>query len=217
MKVESVRYRRNHHQHPGRCQISYRCHAWFLRFYLSQNCQQCVLFCPGISLNPMLWVVHQTRVCTLSSWVFPYLAGYVFPVLFSMPAFASRVFLFPLRNCIFSCDRTYRITTDIIGVSTFHSVEVRLGWVPSLLRGLGCLYTLSTVSFPLYPKVTVSVPFFSDSFVTQPQRRFISFTRPVFSVPESSIELGFFLGVLLLQQTLSLPMTLLRIRDRSKH
>jgi hypothetical protein len=48
-----------------------------------------------------LWVVHHISVSRLSAWVLPYPSGYVFPWPFGLMAFASEMFLFPLKNWVF--------------------------------------------------------------------------------------------------------------------
>lgn len=84
-------------------------------------------------------VIHQTHVSPLSKWVLPYPAGYEFPLPFGLPTFASWVFLFPLKSCAFPCGQAYcTCGTDFIGVTTFHTSEIRPGGVPPLWRGLGC-------------------------------------------------------------------------------
>jgi len=89
------------------------------------------------------------HVCPLSGWVFPvsrpYPAGYVFPVPFGVLAFASWTILSRWRIC-----RRCRWFTGLkdnflpfdqtpIGVITFRTVEMRLGWASSVLRGHGVL------------------------------------------------------------------------------
>ena len=78
-----------------------------------------------------------THVSPLSGWVLPYLAGYGFPVGFRLPAFASWVVLLPLEDSAVLAVGLlpYRPPSDSIGVSTFHTNEMRPGWVLSLLRG----------------------------------------------------------------------------------
>jgi hypothetical protein len=60
------------------------------------------------------------------------------PVAFRLLAFASWTFLHPLRNSAFlTVGLLSLFVSDLVGVIMFRSLELRLVWVPSLLRGLG--------------------------------------------------------------------------------
>jgi hypothetical protein len=100
------------------------------------------------NLCPDLQGAHHIHVSGLSVWVSPVVRpcppGYVFPLPYGVAAFASWMFLFPLGIRPVLTVRVadlqgspYLRLSDPIGVSMFHSVEMRLGWVLSILRGLG--------------------------------------------------------------------------------
>lgn len=60
------------------------------------------------------------------------------PVAFRLLAFASWTFLLPLRSSAVLAVGLLEIIPNLIEVIMFCSVELRLGWVPFLLRGNGC-------------------------------------------------------------------------------
>jgi hypothetical protein len=82
-----------------------------------------------------LSVKCQVYVSTLSGWVLPYPAGYVFPLPFGCwlsllrPSHPHWRFRLSLRAA-------YWFAPDSIGVPTFRAIEMRLRRMPSLLRGL---------------------------------------------------------------------------------
>jgi hypothetical protein len=62
-----------------------------------------------------------------------------FPVAFQQPAFASRVILFPPgTSASLTVGLPVIMCPDPDGVSTFHTSEIRPGWVPSLPQGRRC-------------------------------------------------------------------------------
>jgi len=86
-----------------------------------------------------------------------------------------------------SCDwLTGRIDhhTDLIGISTFRSSEMRLGWVPSIRRGHGVPGTGNVVSYPCHsnrrmewtsppsPLVVANIISNGDLDFTTPHQRF---------------------------------------------
>jgi hypothetical protein len=84
------------------------------------------------------WVTPQGHVSTLSGWVYP-----IQPVMNSRSlSVAGLRFLDPPPPPEEFC-RPYggltRSNLDLIGVLMFRSAEMRLGGVPSLLRGVRCL------------------------------------------------------------------------------
>ena len=71
----------------------------------------------GISLSSRLWIPGAFRLLAFASWSIP----------------------FPLRNSAVLTVGLLRFLSDLSGVIMFRTLELRLGWVPSLLRGLGVL------------------------------------------------------------------------------
>lgn len=61
-----------------------------------------------------------------------------FPSPFGAPAFASRVILFPARDCAFLAVGLPATRLDPDGVSTFHMRKTRTEWAPSIPRGRWC-------------------------------------------------------------------------------
>jgi hypothetical protein len=63
-----------------------------------------------------------------------------FPAAFRPPAFASRVIPIPPRSSAFLTVGLPDPTSgpDPVGVITFHTYELRPGWVPPLPRGRRC-------------------------------------------------------------------------------
>ena len=87
--------------------------------------------------------VHQTRVSTLSGWARALSSRLWVPVALRLLAFASRVFLFPLGSWAALTVGLLgdRPLPDPIGVSTFRTLEMRLGRMDPLPRSRGVLDT----------------------------------------------------------------------------
>jgi hypothetical protein len=69
--------------------------------------------------------------------IYPIQPVIIFPGAFRLLAFASWIILFPLRNYPFLTVGLLGCMPDLIGVLTFRTPELRLGWVLSVLRRLG--------------------------------------------------------------------------------
>ena len=61
---------------------------------------------------------------------------------FGILAFAWWDIISPLRDSAFLAVGLPAQNPDLIGVTTFRANEKQSGWVPSVLRGLGVLYSL---------------------------------------------------------------------------
>jgi hypothetical protein len=99
------------------------------------------------------------------------------------------VIRFPLGNWAFLCGRLTGQWPDPDGVTTFHTHELRPGWVPPLPRGRRCSPGSSRLlgrRLPLHSgqslhPATTSHP--TRYRFTRHQRGFKQFTRPVFPSP----------------------------------
>ena len=116
-----------------------------------------------------------------------------FPVAFRPPAFASRVILFPLRSSAFLTVGLPTTTThrpDPDGVTTFHTREMRPGWVPSRPRDGGA-HPAGSLSPPAgacrFPAASPTRPTATThqrgSTMTRHHQGSLTFTRPVFPSP----------------------------------
>jgi hypothetical protein len=88
----------------------------------------------------VLWVKYQNHVCDLSTWGSPssltaLFAGLCVSLALRLATFASWFFLFPLGCWAFLAVGLLSWLTDPIGVTVSRILEIRAGWVPSLLRG----------------------------------------------------------------------------------
>jgi len=96
-------------------------------------------------------VVHQAHVGNLSVGQTPYPAGYGFPLPFGCwpsllgPSFPAEEFRSSYVGPTGLCK------PDHNGVSTFRSEEIRPGWMPSILRGLGVRTGPHFVVMPVGP------------------------------------------------------------------
>jgi hypothetical protein len=113
-----------------------------------------------------------------------------FPVAFRPPAFASQVIRPSLGDWAFLAVGLpdTLLCPDPIGVPTFHTHEMRPGWVPPVSRGRRCSSGRQKIpdrrlpllnGQPLFPAWTHR----RGSRITRHQRRFTRFTRPVCPLP----------------------------------
>src|SRR5437764_1315514 len=83
--------------------------------------------------------MYQNQFCNLSFLVslcslMTLSARICFPLAVRLAAFASWFFLFPPGTCAFLTVDLLPLLADPVGVTASHIAEVRVGWVPSLLR-----------------------------------------------------------------------------------
>lgn len=120
----------------------------------------------------------------------------------------------PIKGFSFPCSWLTSFL-DLIGVITFHTDEMRLGWVPSMLRGLGVLVFHKLKRENLLTHTTVS----AISVVHTIEAFMRVYSR---SPVQSSLNLVTLLAKCFLRhypelQTLPLLGTPVRIRDRDEH
>ena len=112
-----------------------------------------------------------------------------FPAAFRPPAFASRS-SYSRRGLGLPYGRlTGHRCPDPVGVSTFHTYEIRPGWVPPVPRGRRCSSRPTTFPQPAPAASQRPVPTpryqhpICGARLTRHQRRFTQFTRPAFPSP----------------------------------
>jgi hypothetical protein len=115
-----------------------------------------------------------------------------FPAAFRPPAFASWVILRPLRDWAFltvGLPGPYVQGLDLIGVVTFHTSQMRPGWVPPLLRGGDALPTGKESPGRRLPPPSgqpcspLPQPISEGARSRSIIRGSLTFTRPVFPLP----------------------------------
>lgn len=91
-----------------------------------------------------------------------YPPGYRFSVAFRLGGFRFLGHPLPTQEFCFPYGWLTMVvvtTTDLNGVNTFHTGEMRLGWVSSILRGIWCPYLCGSRAHNLLPINAVSAAF----------------------------------------------------------
>jgi len=132
-------------------------------------------------------VRYQNHVCDLSAWVSPsalmaLFAGLCVSLALRLATFASWFFLFPLGMWAVLAVGLLPVLADPIGVTVSRILEMRAGWVPSLLRGglvsshtetsPVCLAEGAFCPFTFLPTSSSFLATFRWPFLTQPHQGF---------------------------------------------
>ena len=96
--------------------------------------------------------------------------------------------------CGWSTGFDYDSPPDLIGVITFRTSEIRLGWVLSVLRRLGVLVQDSKIPVPIDAILSSLLSIIPTIRGDGAYKSSLAFTRPVFPLPGLSSWIGLSLG-----------------------